>query len=171
VTIERVDLRGIVFDELVADDVHVHIERMSNSHIWMAVESAGKRIVLNFSVHKRSLNVTIANEPLAYSEKETSVDDIPEDPPWVGKIAHRGSVVSAHINEGVIVECDDCEGTGRIEWAYHANSPEPDGSRECSACNGTAEVLREPVEAGLRCNHGLDRRIEGCPDCDDEESN
>jgi hypothetical protein len=70
-TIERCDLRGIVFDELVADDAHVHIERMSNSHIWMAVESAGKRIVLNFSVHKRSLNVTIANEPPAYSEKET----------------------------------------------------------------------------------------------------
>lgn len=25
-------------------------------------------------------------------------------------------------------------------------------------------------KSGPRCNHGLDRRIEGCPDCDDDES-
>lgn len=52
------------------------------------------------------------------------------------------------MNESVIDVCDACGGSGKIEWAYHANSPEPDGVRTCGHCNGEGFVLvaAEPAD-------------------------
>lgn len=50
------------FDELVATDARVHIERMHNGHVWMDVESGGKRVILNFHVQKQSLWVNVEEE-------------------------------------------------------------------------------------------------------------
>lgn len=36
------------FDELVADNASVHIERMSDDCVWMTVRSEGREITLNF---------------------------------------------------------------------------------------------------------------------------
>lgn len=45
------------------------------------------------------------------------------------------------LNEDAYDVCDLCDGTGKIEWAYHANSPEPDGIDKCTRCNGSGYEL------------------------------
>jgi hypothetical protein len=55
------DSRGL--DEVVAIDASVHVERMSNDHMWMAIESAGERVVLNFYLKGRSIHVSTLREP------------------------------------------------------------------------------------------------------------
>lgn len=54
------------FDELVAGSASVHIERMSKDHIWMSVESDGRRIVLNFH-SERGISVNLDEEPSSAS--------------------------------------------------------------------------------------------------------
>lgn len=55
------------FDELVATEAAVHIERMANDHIWMAVTAGDKRVTLNLHIRKRSIWATV------------DMDDVPSD--------------------------------------------------------------------------------------------
>ena len=58
------------FDELCASLASVHIERMSRQHVWMSVESAGRRIVLNFhSTRGVSVNVHDESDPTPAAER------------------------------------------------------------------------------------------------------
>lgn len=47
------------FDELVATNAALHIERMSNEHVWMSVLAGDKQVTLNFHIRKRSIWVTV----------------------------------------------------------------------------------------------------------------
>ena len=40
------DAKNLGLDELVANDAFIHIERMSNTTIWLSVECKGQRISL-----------------------------------------------------------------------------------------------------------------------------
>lgn len=65
---------GYGFDELVADDASVHVERMANNHVWMAIESGGRRVVLNLHSSRRGVLVNVYDEPAMrpqlYRERE-----------------------------------------------------------------------------------------------------
>jgi len=69
VAIERLtnEVGKYAFDELVAREAFVHVERMSNEHVWMEVQSAGRRIVLNFH-SGRGISVAVTDETAPETE-------------------------------------------------------------------------------------------------------
>ncbi len=45
------------FDELVAGEAWIHIERMNRNHIWMVVTSKDKTVTLNLYAKRNTLYV------------------------------------------------------------------------------------------------------------------
>jgi hypothetical protein len=46
-------------DEIVAHDVAIHLEQMSDTHWWMSIEKAGRLYHLNLTARRAKITATV----------------------------------------------------------------------------------------------------------------